>query len=178
MLAWIRNVWGWIGNNKDQLAMAFALGAGATTLYQYLGSVEDGRRKETLKYVERSQEARVGAARNAIAKVLLDASHRKDYDTAILEALKSPPNVGPLDSFVTKHDLQVHLLVLIEHYMNLAGCVKAELCDEQLACDFFAEDIRALNNSFRALFAKVWQARDGQNHMAGPKAFADSCKAR
>jgi len=160
------------------LTIIFALIAGLTTLYQYLESVEDNRRKETLKYIDRSQDVRVGPARNKIAEILLDNDIRHQYDAAWKAAIATPPNEDPLDDFVKQHNLRGNLIVIIEHYMNLSGCVSAQICDKELACQFFKGDIEALNNGFRPLFESVWKKRDGQNYMAGPMDFVKSCSPK
>ena len=174
----IPNAWRWIAANKDSLTISFALIAGATALYQYLESVDDTRRKETLKYVDRFQESRVGQARGAVAMVLLDSEKRKSYDLAVNAASTVPKNVQALDNFVSENKLERDLIILTEHFMNLAGCVKARICDKGLACDFFVSDIQATNNSFRQLFDTVWKERTGQNYMAGPLEFVASCSTR
>ena len=167
--------WVWIGANKDTLTIVFAVLAGATALYQYLQSVEDGRKKETLKYVERSQDQRVADSRSAIARSLLDASLRLEFDSAVKAANAVPRDVQPIDRFVVNQHLDGPIIVLVEHYTNLAGCVDAAICDRSIACSFFAQDIRALNNTFRPMFDVVWAQRDGQNYMTLPMKFANSC---
>jgi len=169
--------WAWLAVHKDSLTIAFAVIAGCTALYQYLESVDDGRRKETLKYVERSQDARVGPARAAVAAVLLDVDKRTAYIAAANAASGTPKNVTLLDRFVVENKLETNLIVLTDHFMNLAGCVKAGVCDKALACDYFKSEVVAVNNSFRQLFDTVWKERSGQNYMTGPMEFVKSCQA-
>lgn len=167
--------WRWIATNKDSLTVTFAMIAGTTALYQYLNSVDDARRKETLKYVDRSQDTRVGQARTAVTMILLNAEKRKTYVDAANAASGKSKNAEALDRFVADNDLNAHLIVMTEQFMNLAGCVKAGVCDKSLACDFFKSDVEAVNNSFRQLFDTVWKERTGQNYMDGPLEFAKSC---
>lgn len=169
--------WKWLAVHKDSLTIAFAVIAGITTLYQYRQSVDDGKRKETLKHVERAQDARVGHARTAITAVLLDETKVEAYRAAANVASSATRDATSLDKFVVDNKLEVDLIVLTEHFINLAACVKAGVCDKPLACEYFKPEIIAVNNSFRQLFDSVWKQRAGVNYMDGPMAFARDCDA-
>lgn len=173
-----RTFWDWLGRNKDALAITFAVVAGGTTLYQYLASVDDARRKETLKYVDKSQDVRVAPARGAIAEVLLEKNKRAEYDSAWKKAVAAGGTTDDLEEFVARHKLMPHIITLVEFYMNVAGCVKARVCERQLACDFFMADISALNNSFRPLFHRAWRNGDGTTYMDMPLEFLRSCAGK
>lgn len=162
-------LWRWIGHNKEQLGLCFAVLAAATALYQYMESVSDGRKKETLKYVEWYQQERVGQAR----QVLFTNTGKLDYARAANAASSVPPDMLPLEEFIAPTEKE--LLTLVEHYMNLAACVKAQICDESLACYFYKDDIVALNNSYRQVFEITWQKRTGRNPMSGPVRLAGRC---
>lgn len=169
--------WKWLAVHKDSLTITFAIIAGCTALYQYRQSVDDGKRKETLKYVERGQDARVGHARAAITSVLLDETKVKAYRAAANLASSAAQDATSLDKFVVDNKLEVDLIVLTEHFINLAACVKADVCDKLLACEYFKPEIVAVNNTFRQLFDSVWKKRAGVNYMDGPMAFARDCGA-
>ncbi|MCX2865629.1 hypothetical protein OOZ63_27795 [Paucibacter sp. PLA-PC-4] len=174
-LARIKGVWAWAGTNKDQLTLLLALVAGVVTLLQYTSAVDDARSKETLKYVDRSQSEHIGKAHTTLNAVMLDKALRDEFDKKLIAALKPPHELSALDAFVSKHGLREHVLTLVDLYMNLAGCVKAGVCDEKLACDFFVSDITGLNNTYRPLFEKIWKERSGQNYMDGPMQFVKTC---
>src|SRR5262245_36000670 len=131
---WLKASWRWLAANKEQLTILFALVAGGTALYQYLESVDDGRKKETLKYVEWYQDERVGKARQEIFAAM-DGSA---YADAANKASAKPPDLEPLKQFVKAIEMQ--MLTLTEHYMNLTACVDAGICHEKLACQFYRDD--------------------------------------
>lgn len=177
MPAFVASAWRWIGANKDHLTVVLAIVAGLTTFYQYLESVEDGRRKETLKYVERSQGERLGKARAAVNLALRGKANQQAYDAAVAQAAGDAKDAALLDQFVQERKLDEHLFAITEHFMNLALCAQSGVCDRQLTCEIFAPDIKSIHETFRELFEEVWTKEYGRDFMAGPMAFVKACEA-
>ncbi|MBT9457475.1 MAG: hypothetical protein IV097_12720 [Burkholderiaceae bacterium] len=171
--------WKWLGANKDAITIVFALIAGFTTLYQYKKTVTDGKRKETLAYVMRDQDVRIAESHAAINNLMFDKAKRAEYDKYREAAIRQDkPDLDGFEEFVRANDLRKHILVLVDHYVNIVQCVESDVCDRALACSAFQGAIEAHWHNWRPLFKVKWKERTGENFMRAPYNFVLECQGK
>jgi hypothetical protein len=159
-----------MGANKDQLTIMFALIAALWVWIEYRAAQGREKRTETIRYIDRYHSENYLAARSTLNTVLFDKAKKEE----LFDARKNKDR-DKLEQFVTSNKLGNHLLALAELYGSFAQCVDASVCDRSVGCKYFASDIRGLYNTFRPVFSEIWKEMWGEDFMAEPMKFANSC---
>jgi hypothetical protein len=167
---WVKTSWTWLGTNKEQLTIIFAVTAGLWVLIGYRDSLDTAKRVETIRYIDRYHGDKYLAARSAINKVLFDTTKQREFFDA-----RNSGDKSKLEKFIWSNGLVEHILSLAELYDNVVRCVGADICDKEVACTYFASDISALHNTFRFLFADIWKKMWGEDFMLRSVKFAKTC---
>jgi hypothetical protein len=168
----------WVTQHKEIITLAAALLGGVFAGWQYLESKKDNRKRETIRYVERSLafEDPVAQAYVEMTKAILSEAGKCQLKHAA-EAYRDRKEVAPMQEFLHARQLEAHVLVLTKFYQSLHVCVKGDICDQRSACEHFAGDIKDLRENYLAFFMD-YRDRWGRDLMKEPYEFARSCAER
>jgi hypothetical protein len=166
----LAKLWAWIGINKDQLTIVFALVAAVWALSEYRTKVANDKQAETAKFMERYYGATYLNARLQLNTFLFTPESYK----RLMEARKGGGK--ELEGLMVSGDLLAPILTLSEAYESLAVCVNSNQCSKDAACLYFSPDILALHHLFRTLFTQTWKEMWGEEFMKASVELAKSCK--
>lgn len=166
----LKRLWVWIGANKDQLTIVFALFAAGWALSEYRTRVANDRQAETGKFMERYYGTAYLNARLQLNKFLFTPESKEKLMAARRKGGKE------LETLMVNNDLLAPILTLADAYESLATCVQSKQCSVEAACLYFASDIIALHHLFRTVFTDTWKKMWGEEFMKSSVKFAQSCQ--
>jgi len=159
--AGIGGAWVWIGANKEQLTILFAVVAGLYVLVEYRRNETDANIKRTMEFQARYAQSEILAARLKLESFWLNPESEK--------YLKAAPGT-PAEQYtrvVLDHKLDGHVFLLADFMGQLTTCLKNKLCELATACPAFRGQVVAVRNTYFDLF-RTWEKRWGENLIKEP----------
>lgn len=152
------------------IAIAGALFGGVFGLYQFVGNLQASKAKEALAYVEHFSEVPVSSAFNHFVEYYKDFRSKHSQQELSEQAMIE---------FISGHDIEGEVIVVIHYFDNVAVCTCKRLCDEQLVTLFLrspAQDFFAVTGPY---IANAWKTGDSPSSQgAGLRALASPTTAK
>ena len=147
---WHKLKWKWLGDNKDQLTILFAVIAAGYVLYEYRGNQDASRIARTMEFATRYSEKELLGARIALDNVLFDEGFDKKRAATGLKGNDA------ISKIITDMKLDSNVRLLADFFGQVATCMKNSLCDIGTTCAAFRQGTKELRNNYYGLFAR-WE---------------------
>lgn len=165
-------LWTWIGDNEKQIKLVFALVAGVYAFYQYNAHVEATRVERVLSYSTQAHEGEVSKAMQELQAFYSGESYSQWVSTTTAATYNKS-----LFEELQRRALNSRVYHLLGFYGSLASCVEAGLCEKDVACQIFFEEIQGFRENYRA-HLDLWEKELGDRSVRDIHVFAQkSCKA-
>jgi len=150
------------------LTIVAIFAAGLFSLNEYLEHKTGEQVQRSLNYVERYNGDKLLDMRNTLS-TKLDEENKSLVETLSNPELSQNELQAAYDKLILeiikKHKLAIQIKTLLGFHEELVLCVESQLCDEQVARDFFTTDAKAL---FRGFYPYICdQRRKWKNEKIG-----------
>ncbi|HEX2256108.1 MAG TPA: hypothetical protein VHG92_05285 [Afifellaceae bacterium] len=166
----------------------FALVAAGYTLYEYDQRQHQERQANTLEYISRSQVGSVSQSRKWYDEFLLDheelvrallsgdvdtSSAQEGDDSGLREELGRGRDALEA-AWSEQQQNRRHIIDLFTYYADVAMCVNQNICDASAACEYFGNDIGALQVSSNRLI-QSWRKISFERRYEAIREFLRKC---
>jgi len=166
----LSRLWKWVGSNHEQVAILFAVVAGAYVLFEYKSKESEETVKRAMEFQARYGQKEILEARVKLHGYLLGEQFQKDYAAA-----KAKGGNAKMTELIRSHGLEPSVYVLVDFYDQVTTCVENDLCDKKTACAIFKEPITSLASNYHGLFDE-WQKNWGENLAAKSNGYFSNKK--
>lgn len=173
-----------IKNNADSIKIIILIIAGAYTAALYHIDVRDKRVANTLEYSKKLDEKYLHNAFSTIAELWIRGDgyitlmeYRKIANSNATNQEKSEANKKWAENalkFVKEKQYESHIMELHAFYRDIIVCVDQNRCEEETACQLFANDVQNFRLTYR-YFLRDWEKAWKGNIKGILKSFHADC---
>ena len=130
-----RSLWRWMRENKDQIQIAAIIVAALWTLHLYGNAIEDGKRRESLKYVEMIHSSSLSESYCKLNEYWLTKEGLERLE-------KTDEDWSPMaEEFLHENNLEMDFYRLLQFYLSMTICSNSGTCDTDILCAAFFNEL-------------------------------------
>jgi len=129
------SLWLWMGENKEQIQIIAVIMAALWTLHLYGDAIRDGKRRESLKYVEMIHSSSLSESYCKLNEYWLTQEGLKRLAEEIDDGS------AMAEEFLHENKLEMDFYRILQFYLSLTICSNSDTCDTDILCAAFFDEI-------------------------------------